>query len=217
MHYFVMQYIDGVSLDAVIDSLQPITGGSHGEQWIRQVVQQRKPSRQALMETPLQRSIAETDCDLDPAIDLGPEDIVDHGPSVRHRHFGRDHWRQIAAIGIQVADALHYAHDAGVRHRDIKPSNLILDADMRVWVTDFGLAVTHEQERLSRSGDVVGTLRYMSPEQLHGRYDPRSDVYGLGLTLYELATLRPGLRRREPWITDSTGFPMHPGIAPFDL
>jgi tetratricopeptide (TPR) repeat protein len=76
-------------------------------------------------------------------------------------------------------------------HRDIKPSNLIVGADGRVWVTDFGLAVTHEQERLSRSGDVVGTLRYMSPEQLSGRSDQRSDIYALGLTLYELTTMQP--------------------------
>ena len=85
-------------------------------------------------------------------------------------------------MGIQIAEALQYAHSKGVMHRDIKPSNLILGSNSRVWVTDFGLAVTHEQERLSRSGDVVGTLRYMSPEQLSGRSDRRSDVYALGLT-----------------------------------
>ncbi len=103
----------------------------------------------------------------------------------------KDHWNRIADIGIQVAEALAYAHSKGVMHRDIKPSNLIVSSDSHVWVTDFGLAVSPEHERLSRSGDVVGTLRYMSPEQLNGHSDQRSDVYGLGLTLYELMTLRP--------------------------
>src|SRR5207302_4659516 len=77
-----------------------------------------------------------------------------------------------------------------VLHRDVKPSNLLLDLHGTVWVTDFGLA-KDEGEDLTHTGDVVGTLRYMAPERFSGVSDPRSDVYSLGLTLYELATLRP--------------------------
>jgi serine/threonine protein kinase/WD40 repeat protein len=99
--------------------------------------------------------------------------------------------REIARLGCQVADALDYAHQRGILHRDIKPSNLMLDALGNVWVTDFGLAKFEEGEDLSRSRDVVGTMRYMAPERFHGVSDRRCDVYALGATLYELLALRP--------------------------
>src|SRR5438034_5639577 len=92
---------------------------------------------------------------------------------------------------MQVADALEYAHKQGILHRDIKPSNLLLDARGTVWVTDFGLAKAEGSDELTQTGDLVGTLRYMAPERFGGWSDPRSDVYGLGVTLYELLTLRP--------------------------
>ena len=101
----------------------------------------------------------------------------------------RSYWDQVAAIGLQVADALQYAHDQGVLHRDIKPANLLLDGRGSVWVTDFGLAKLLEHADLTSTGDVVGTLLYMAPESIHGQFDARSDVYSLGLTLYELLTL----------------------------
>jgi serine/threonine protein kinase/WD40 repeat protein/Flp pilus assembly protein TadD len=104
---------------------------------------------------------------------------------------GRWHYyRSVARIGVQVAEALSYAHREGVLHRDIKPSNLLLDADGRVWVTDFGLAKT-DGDALTHTGDVVGTIPYMAPERFRGWSDPRSDVYSLGLTLYEMIALRP--------------------------
>ena len=99
-------------------------------------------------------------------------------------------WRSVAQIGIQVAEGLHYAHAQGVFHRDIKPGNLLLDAAGTVWITDFGLATVISQERLSNPGDVIGTLRFMAPEHLDGDHDARSDIYSLGLTLYELLTGR---------------------------
>jgi serine/threonine protein kinase/WD40 repeat protein len=99
--------------------------------------------------------------------------------------------REVARLGAQVADALAHAHKRGVLHRDIKPSNLLLDAVGNVWVTDFGLAKFEEGEDLSRSQDVVGTLRYMAPERFRGVSDRRCDLYALGATLYELLTLRP--------------------------
>lgn len=103
-------------------------------------------------------------------------------------------YRRVARWGRQVADALAYAHEQGIVHRDIKPSNLLLDARDNVWVTDFGLARADAQASITVSGDVVGTVRYMSPEQTAGGRSPidaRSDVYSLGATLYELLALKP--------------------------
>jgi tetratricopeptide (TPR) repeat protein/tRNA A-37 threonylcarbamoyl transferase component Bud32 len=105
-------------------------------------------------------------------------------------HRGRDHWRFVARVGVQAAEALQYAHDQGILHRDIKPANLLVDEHDVVWITDFGLAKLLGREDLTNSGDVIGTLRYLAPEALRGQTDRRSDVYSLGLTLYELLTLQ---------------------------
>ena len=96
-----------------------------------------------------------------------------------------------------MADALEYAHRQGIRHRDIKPSNLLLDTTGTVWVTDFGLAKADDQQNLTHTGDVLGTLRYMPPEAFDGKADARGDVYSLGLTLYELLALRPAFDEKE--------------------
>lgn len=103
-------------------------------------------------------------------------------------------FRSAARIAAQVADALDYAHEAGVIHRDIKPANLLMDSKGCVWITDFGLAQVVADAGVTQTGDLVGTLRYMSPEQAAGRRSPvdhRADVYSLGATLYELLTLQP--------------------------
>jgi serine/threonine-protein kinase len=103
----------------------------------------------------------------------------------------RTFFRSVARIGMQVAEALEYANRQGVLHRDVKPSNLLLDPKGNVWVADFGLAKAADAEDITHSGDIVGTVRYMAPERFAGRCDARSDVYALGLTLYELLALRP--------------------------
>ncbi len=101
------------------------------------------------------------------------------------------YYESVARVGRDVAEALAYAHSRGVLHRDIKPSNLLLDADGKVWVTDFGLATAEDTDALTETGSLVGTLRYMAPERFEGQSGPGGDVYALGATLYELLTLRP--------------------------
>lgn len=106
------------------------------------------------------------------------------------------YFESVARVGIQAADALHHAHSRGVIHRDVKPSNLILDQSGVVWLTDFGLAKL-ETDDLTRTGQLLGTTRYMSPERFKGECTPLNDVYGLGATLYELLTLRPAFEARD--------------------
>ena len=99
--------------------------------------------------------------------------------------------RAVAQIGVQVAEAIKYAHEQGILHRDIKPSNLLMDVHGTVWVADFGLAKAAQDDDLTHTGDIVGTIRYMAPERFQGRCDVGSDLYSLGITLYEILARRP--------------------------
>lgn len=108
---------------------------------------------------------------------------------------GPERYKWVAQTGVQIADALAYAHEKEILHRDIKPANLVLDNNDTVWLTDFGLAKSlHsevDQTVVTKTGDILGTPQYMAPESFSGKYDCRSETYCLGLTLYELATLKP--------------------------
>ena len=101
------------------------------------------------------------------------------------------------ALASRWPELLEHAHSQGILHRDIKPSNLLMDVKGTVWVTDFGLAKAGEEEALTETGDIVGTLRYMAPERFRTPGDARSDVYSLGLTLYEMLALRPAFNQRD--------------------
>src|SRR5262249_59263188 len=106
----------------------------------------------------------------------------------------------VARLGAQAAEALEHAHEMGIVHRDIKPANLLVDGGGQLWVADFGLAHCQNQAGLTMSGDLVGTLRYMSPEQALAKraiVDHRTDIYSLGVTLYELLTLEPAFNGRD--------------------
>lgn len=112
-------------------------------------------------------------------------------PSKNSSPAKRESYERAAQLALQVANALQHAHEQSVVHRDIKPGNLLVDSSGKLWVADFGLARLEHQESVTANGDVLGTLAYMSPEQLAGAHfaDPRSDVYSLGATLFELLTL----------------------------
>ena len=97
--------------------------------------------------------------------------------------------RQAAQIAVEVAAALEAAHDAGLVHRDVKPGNILMGSDGRPRVADFGIARATGEESLTRTGAMLGSVEYFSPEQARGeRATPASDVYGLGVVLYELLT-----------------------------
>lgn len=186
VHYYAMQYIEGQTLAQVIKSVQ---AGC-------------RPDRLRFGETPTETmSLQNCDEDSSSLSTQEPEEsaaLVDSIPMQRlSTVYSTNHsayFRIVAELVIQVADALDYAHQEGVLHRDIKPSNLILDADGQVWITDFGLARIETDACMTASGDLVGTLGYMSPEQLsakRGIVDHRADIFSLGATMYELLTLHP--------------------------
>jgi WD40 repeat protein/serine/threonine protein kinase len=199
--FYAMQYIQGQPLDRVIQELQRLRAPSEG-----MPCSDAAPAASALAQSLLAGRF-EPARSVDATLDYQPEvssasqptagqaadtAAVLPGPSqlsVVETDYGL-YCHHVARIGSQVAEALAYAHSRGIVHRDIKPSNLLLDSAGMVWVSDFGLAKTQEQA-LTETGDLVGTVRYMAPERFEGVCDARADVYALGLTLYELLLLRP--------------------------
>lgn len=180
-HYFVMQYIEGVSLDRAIEQLNR----DHRREDVEETEDDR-PVVRAKTDLSLLKKIVKHAFHESVGKAAAKEgSIPGYGPM---RSF---YWRRMAKIGMQAARALDYAHAQGTLHRDIKPANLLLDAQSVVWISDFGVAKALESEDVTQTGDLTGTLRYVAPERFQGREDARSDLYSLGLTLYELLTLRP--------------------------
>lgn len=217
-HYIVMQYIRGVGLDVVVRELRRRLKGAETEAGISAYGDTSGGSRVIVDALSIARSLArdaskqstQTDADsrrvAPSSSDATRLDVGDRiPPSAEHASspsyepvFGTAasnvslmYWRGIARIALKAAEALEYAHRQDTLHRDIKPGNLLIDTDGMVWVADFGLAKAFHQGEVTQTSGVVGTLRYMAPEQLQGKADARSDIYSLGLTLYELATLHP--------------------------
>ncbi len=114
----------------------------------------------------------------------------------------REYFRNVARTIANAANALHYAHHQRVLHRDIKPANLLLDREGTVWITDFGLARRTDLDAETQTGEILGTLRYMAPEQIAGTGDSRVDIYSLGLTLFELLTLKPAIESPKSRLLD---------------
>ncbi len=218
-YYYVMQYIDGRPLDQVLAELRRIRsraapqGGRPGKGpgGVTPAGGRPSPSGPPTVEDvavslwggrfhsgatlpapqggdPDEDSPAADDVELPPPPDAAASLS---GP---HRLYPQN----VAHVGVQVAEALECAAAQGILHRDVKPSNLLLDVRGNVWLTDFGLAKTSGTADLTAKNDLVGTLRYMAPERFDGRADVRSDVYALGLTLYEMLALRPAFHDPGP-------------------
>ena len=170
VHYYAMRYIDGQNLADVIGAMQEVRRESETDKQ-----KQRTTIRNALRDSGSfpSNEFVEVCTHQTPAPRTAYTSFVD--------------------LAIQLADALVHAHSVGIIHRDIKPSNLLIDATGTPWIADFGLALIQGQDNLTVTGEFVGTLRYMSPEQaMAGRIsvDSRTDIYSLGITLYELLTLQ---------------------------
>src|SRR4051812_33045015 len=186
LHYYVMQFISGAGLDAVLEDVRRLEDGHDG------AAAERKLAPHDLTRSAHDLGEEPPEPPIDPG-DPSPVSSSASGTSVLSAASepGSTYARSVARVGVQVAEALEYAHQQGTLHRDVKPSNILLDSHGIAWVTDFGLAKAAADANLTHTGDIVGTIRYMAPERFHGRCDARSDVYGLGLTLYELLARRP--------------------------
>jgi hypothetical protein len=182
VHYYAMQFIEGRSLAALIDELQPPGAKPIAEQQTAPYLNNEAVTTQDHRDLTKAESPSSSADGLVASIS-------------RDRTTGsRQFFNWMAGLGRQAALALEHAHQAGIIHRDIKPANLLLDPRGQLWVTDFGLAQFSSNASLTVTGEILGTLRYASPEQALGQrglIDHRSDIYSLGASLYELLTLRP--------------------------
>jgi eukaryotic-like serine/threonine-protein kinase len=214
VHYFAMQFIRGQTLETVLTEVRRLKH-IEGPAAMTQVAPKREETEIAVglvtgefdekqpgegeegptteparLATDGSRAEIAAGCPSACA-ETRPPAVLDPSSDSLARQTEPRYYRGVARIGLQVAEALAYAHEQGVLHRDIKPANILIDMSGTAWVADFGLAKLADGDDLSASRDVVGTLRYMAPERFDGWSDRRSDVYGLGVTLYEMLTLRP--------------------------
>ncbi len=189
--YIAMQLVDGPGLDRVIEKC-------------RSQIAQQAASNTAIANTASETAInhleGSTDADSQPRVGATvslPLHDINVDPAW---HEARSRALLAARIGCEIGNALQYAHSAGVLHRDVKPSNILLDQQGTAWLTDFGLAKLLAGDHagtLTEQGDLVGTLRYMAPESFRGQVDARGDVFGLGLALLEVITLKPAFETIE--------------------
>ncbi len=109
-------------------------------------------------------------------------------------------WREVVELGIQICDALHYAHERGVVHRDLKPSNLMVTNDGKIKLTDFGIAKDLDKTALTATGRTLGTAAYMAPEQIRGTpaVSHKTDLYALGIVLYQMLVGKPAFEGSSP-------------------
>ena len=196
IHFYAMQFIEGQSLAALIRALR------HGADIEAERDRPMSPAATLANElasgrwAPAPRG-ASTDSHRNcaphsPASSLAKESATARSTTCSTR--SRAYFRTVANLGVQAAEALDHAHQIGVVHRDVKPGNLMVDGRGHLWLTDFGLAQFQTDAALTMTGDLLGTLRYMSPEQALAKrvlIDHRSDLHSLGATLYELLTLEP--------------------------
>ncbi|MEN6407116.1 MAG: serine/threonine-protein kinase [Thermoguttaceae bacterium] len=199
VNFYAMQLIDGQSLDVVIRQLCRETG-RNGAAASESVARTPRMWTGAFFDVPptepLRRDASKPPV-IAPLQEKRPgdaEQITRLSADLSTESNTAQVYRTMADLMAQAAEALEYAHRQGIIHRDIKPANLLVDMNRHLWIADFGLAHLHSEQNLTRTGDVLGTIRYASPEQVSGQrvmLDPRTDLYSLGATFYELITLRP--------------------------
>ncbi len=214
VHFYAMQLIDGQSLAVMIKQLRRQAGfrapedlssvsGVHSSHVLGADAPNSQSAASGSPETRLadvkQVGLGSSQA---PARSVPSETLSQFHANLSTQHAGRNDkfFETAARLMLQAARALEHAHEFGIVHRDIKPGNLLLDGHGILWVTDFGLAQFHTDTGITRTGDIPGTLRYMSPEQASGQrglLDQRSDVYSLGATFYEFLTLEPIFRGRD--------------------
>ena len=202
VHFYAMQYIEGRNLAVLIqDARRQLGLPSSSDEAVKNEEGgvRREDKAGAAVPSP----VADAPGSPSPVADApgSPSGVTQVGAALStQRPADPDVSFQTAArLAVQAAEALHHAHQQGVVHRDMKPANVIVDATGRLWVTDFGLAQVQSDPRLTTTGDILGTLRYMSPEQASGDsvVDHRTDVFSLGATLYELLALEPAFGGRD--------------------
>ncbi|HEV3117622.1 MAG TPA: serine/threonine-protein kinase, partial [Gemmataceae bacterium] len=199
VHYYAMQFIEGQSLAAFIRELRLGCGLGAERLDEHPTMSLRKFKKASGAAHEVISAKAPTSADGLPASSAAGT-VPAAALTTERSIFHAEYFRTAAELGRQAAEALEHAHQMGVIHRDVKPANLLMDLDGKLWVTDFGLAHCQSQAVLTMTGDLLGTLRYMSPEQALARrvgVDHRTDIYSLGVTLYELVTLQPAFSGRD--------------------
>jgi serine/threonine protein kinase len=189
VHFYAMEYVEGQTLATAIEEMRVQGSGLGVEEEVAVA-----PVGNALLGVPDLTNDVEPKTHSPFPIRHSPlaDTAAINALSTLRTTRPKDFYRRVAELGIQAADALDHAHQMGIVHRDIKPANLLLDLEGRLYITDFGLARLSTDAGMTMTGDLLGTLRYMSPEQATGAklLDERTDIYSLGITLYELLVLR---------------------------
>ena len=201
-YYYAMELIDGVPLNELVQVFCDANVTTLSPARLTEILHQSLVDPSAIA----------------PTSDLSQSSVTTSqaGLTTTSTGRGRAYFRQVARWIGDAADALHYAHGAGIIHRDIKPANMILAKDGRIMITDFGLAKSTEDESVTVTGSLLGTVRYLSPEQaMAGRIavDHRTDIYSLGATMYELLCFQPafpGTEEKQVLAAIMTRDPMRP-------